>query len=94
MSSRDTLAELVRPRLLVRAARLAALDYRAARDLRSALGTVPSRRQVLPTLLAAEEEAEGERRTGARTYSASHHISLLAALIAEARAQERRPVAA
>lgn len=85
MTMLDTLATLRRPRLLVRAARLGALDYRRTRDLPTALGANPARRQILPQLLAAEEQLEMSRRASDGTWSAERHISVLSALIAETR---------
>jgi len=81
------LAELRRPRLLIRAARLGLGDYNRSRDLkrvvRSMETMVPER--AVAFLLAAEAEMEETRRAGAAHYSLVRHIEVLIALLAEAR---------
>ncbi|PKP71680.1 MAG: hypothetical protein CVT82_01295 [Alphaproteobacteria bacterium HGW-Alphaproteobacteria-4] len=81
------LAELRRPRLLIRAARLGLSDYNRSRDLkrvvRSMETMVPER--AVAFLLAAEAEMEETRRAGAAHYSLVRHIEVLIALLAEAR---------
>ncbi|QHQ34940.1 DUF6477 family protein [Algicella marina] len=80
----QSLNELRRPRLLVRAARLGASLYRRDRDLAAALGGEPSHRQTLSSLLSLEESIESIRRRGNGAYSPEKHIRVLTALIAEA----------
>lgn len=84
---RGLLAEMRRPRLLIRAARLAMQDYRRDRDLKRLLGPEAggSPETTLANLLSAEEEIEATRKQGDATYSIARHIDLLVALMAEAR---------
>lgn len=81
------LAELRRPRLLIRAARLGMGDYNRARDLRRLVHsseTIAPERAV-EILMLAEAELEDTRRTGAAHYSLARHIDVLIALLAESR---------
>ncbi|MBW6505503.1 MAG: hypothetical protein K0B00_01995 [Rhodobacteraceae bacterium] len=81
------LAELRRPRLLIRAARLGLADYNRSRDLRRIVRsteTIAPERAVA-YLIAAEAEMEETRRAGAAQYSLVRHIDVLIALLAEAR---------
>ncbi len=82
------LSALDRPRLLVRAARICARDYRRDRDLRGLLGGNTPQRDTLSALLTLESSLEDARTSGGGTYSAERHISVLAALIAESRGGE------
>jgi hypothetical protein len=84
---RTLLADLRRPRLLIRAARFGVADYRRDRDLRRLINASPrtTPETALPRLFSAEEQMEEIRRTGDATYSVSRHIEVLIALIAEAR---------
>lgn len=84
-----TISALKRPKLLVQAAKLGASNYKRARDLRSALGAEPTKRQTLGALIAAEDMMETVRLSGNGAYSAERHIRVLTALIAEARVLER-----
>jgi hypothetical protein len=78
--------DMLRPRLLLRAARHGLQDYRRERDLRRLLPTdVQSTANALPRLIAAEAEAEATRCRGDAGYSISRHVELLIALLAEAR---------
>lgn len=81
------LGQLRRPELLVGAARQVAEDYRRERHLPSLLGQPAPRRHGAAALDLLEREAEmnEQRRNGAATYSAQHHVRVLAALIGEAR---------
>lgn len=81
------LADLRRPRLMIRAARLGVDDYRRDRDLRRLLGVnlMPAPAEALPALLAAEAEVETVRRDRGRNYSIARHVELLIAMLAEAR---------
>ena len=76
-----------RPSLLIRAARIGLSDYRRDRDLGRVLQeegpATPER--AIDALLTAEAEIEETRKTGDVTYSASRHIEILIALMAEAR---------
>ena len=84
---RTLLADLRRPRLLIRAARFGVVDYRRDRDLRRLINASPraTPETALPQLFSAEEQLEKTRRAGDATYSISQHIELLIAMIAEAR---------
>ena len=81
------LANLRRPRLLIRAARHGIQDYRRERDLRRLINanTPPSPETALARLFVAEERAEETRRAGDAGYSIARHVDLLIALMAEAR---------
>lgn len=84
-----TAAELIppnrRPRLLITAARLGLPDYRRDRDLPRLLrGTVGGAAgDTVPTLERLEAEAEDLRRAGDGRWSATRHVDLLIALLAE-----------
>lgn len=79
------LANLRRPKLLIRAARHGLADYRRERDLRRLIDAQPSPDRALPRLLCEEEQLEATRRAGDAAYSVSRHIELLIALMAEVR---------
>jgi hypothetical protein len=81
------LANLRRPRLLVRAARHGMGDYRRDRDLRRLINaaTPPSPESALKRLFDAEEQTEETRRNGDAGYSIARHIELLIAMMSEAR---------
>ncbi|MGO4907878.1 DUF6477 family protein [Pseudorhodobacter sp. W20_MBD10_FR17] len=81
------LANLRRPRLLIRAARHGIQDYRRERDLRRLIDAVspPSPEAALARLFDAEERAEETRRAGDAGYSIARHVELLIAMMAEAR---------
>lgn len=82
-----TLANLRRPRLLVRAARHGLGDYSRERMLSRLLAGArpPSPGAAFPALLAAERDLERTRRAGDGAYSVARHVELLIALMAEAR---------
>ncbi|WP_010139523.1 DUF6477 family protein [Oceanicola sp. S124] len=81
------LAQLKRPGLLVKAARMAAEDYQRDRHLPGLIGGPAPRRHGAAALdlMGREAELEQLRREGATTYSSLRHVRLLSALIAEAR---------
>lgn len=81
------LRALRRPRLLIRAARLGVTEYRRERDLARLVSSprLPSPAQALDRLLDQEERLEATRRAGDASYSISHHVDVLIALMAEAR---------
>ncbi|MGP3696465.1 DUF6477 family protein [Rhodobacter sp. NSM] len=81
---RSLLAEIRRPRLLMRAARLGLSDYRRERDLRRLVEDQRPERAVT-ALLQEERRLEAQRTSGDTTYSVTHHVEVLIALIAEAR---------
>ena len=80
---RALLADLRRPQLLIRAARLGLADYRRDRDLRRLLDAQPSPIRAVTRLLGEEEVLEATRKSGAVGYSVSRHIEVLIALMAE-----------
>lgn len=84
---RTLLADLRRPRLLIRAARFGVADYKRERDLRrlinASIRATPE--AAIPQLISAELQLEETRRAGDEGYSVSRHIEVLIALIAEAR---------
>jgi hypothetical protein len=83
----STLAELRRPKILIRAARAGLADYRRERDLkrlvRDPKGAAP--RDPMPPLLAEERRLEGARTGGGATYNIQRHVAVLTAILAEAR---------
>ena len=81
------LANLRRPRLLIRAARHGLQDYRRDRDLKRLIdaSTPPSPETAFKRLFHAEEQAEETRRRGDADYSIARHVDLLIAMLAEAR---------
>jgi hypothetical protein len=80
------LANLRRPRLLIRAARYGLQDYRRDRDLLRLIGatTLPNPEIALARLVDAEERSEETRQAGDAAYSLARHIELLIAMLAEA----------
>lgn len=84
---RNFLAELRRPRLLVRAARHGLQNYQRERDLRRLIDTAPrlAPEAALERLFVAEERMEATRRRGDASYSIARHIEMLIALMAETR---------
>lgn len=88
-----TLAEIRRPRILIRAARAGVLDYRRDRDLKRLLRdckeTAPH--QAIRPLLAEEKRLEETRTNNAATYNVQRHVAVLTALIAEARLLPAEP---
>ncbi|MEM9581470.1 MAG: DUF6477 family protein [Pseudomonadota bacterium] len=80
------LAELLRPKLLVRAARHAKAHYNRTRHLPRLLGPMAQLSGVSAALKLAEMEAEIDQQRCAQdaSYSAIRHIDVLTALMAEA----------
>jgi len=85
MAMPDRLATLRRPRLLVLAARKGLPYYKRKRDLKVILGARATGGNLLARLIAEEAELNHLRRSGDSAYSPAAHISVLTALIAEAR---------
>ena len=81
------LARLRRPRLLIRAARIGARDYRRDAHLPRALGEAPpaQRSAALQRLVQIEAELDARRKARDAGYSVVRHVAVLAALLAEAR---------
>lgn len=82
---RSMIANLRRPRLLIRAARFGQSEYRRERDLRRIVAQSATPERVLPELVAEEDLLETRRREGDAAYSVSRHIEVLIALMAEVR---------
>ncbi len=78
---------LHRPRLLIRAARFGMMDYNRKRDLRRLLKSTvpPTPGRAIIRLLNEESLLEDKRKTGDASYSITRHVSLLIALMGEAR---------
>lgn len=87
------LAALRRPKLLIRAARFALVDYERNRDLRRLLHhhTVPGPKAAFEWLLEQENDLEDARLGASAAYSPGRHVEVLTALIAEARLLAPRP---
>jgi hypothetical protein len=81
------LADIRRPKILIRAARAGVTDYQRDRDLKRLLRLNKAARAELSigTLIAEENRLEIKRTSGEATYSIQRHVAILTALIAEAR---------
>lgn len=91
---RTILANMRRPRLLIRAARFGQAEYRRDRDLRRIGAQMATPERVLPALMAEEDLLESRRKSGDAAYSVARHIDVLIALMAEVRLNcQRRPLA-
>lgn len=79
------LSHLRRPRLLVRAARIAAQDYRRTARLPRLLGygVTPRSGDAVVRLMALEAEMNEKRETGDASYSIAGHVEILTALMGE-----------
>ncbi|MFP5479538.1 MAG: DUF6477 family protein [Alphaproteobacteria bacterium] len=86
---RMMLANLRRPRLLMRAARFGLGDYRRERDLRRLVDGTASPEVTVPRLIEVEEKLEATRVAGDASYSVARHIDVLIALLAEAQLLRR-----
>ncbi|QYK43354.1 MAG: hypothetical protein KF887_09800 [Paracoccaceae bacterium] len=84
---RSLLADLRRPRLLIRAARHGLHDYCRDRDLRRLIegGAAQTVEAVLSRLVDAEAQIEATRVAGDAGYSIGRHIEILIAMMAEVR---------
>ncbi len=83
----ETLHSLRRPRLLIRAARAGVEDYRRDRDLRRLVQVagLPCPVRALELLLAEEARLNHARKTGDACYSVARHVSVMIAVLGEAR---------
>lgn len=83
---------LIRPRMLVGAARHALPDWRRDRDLRRVLRrhSLPASGRALAELLVIEHEMETKRRDRDAAWSAAAHVEILAAMMDEARTARAR----
>lgn len=81
------LAEIRRPRLLIRAAHFGLADYRRDRDLPrlTRRAAAPSPETAFGELMDEERRLEETRRADEAAYSLGRHIEVLIALLAEAR---------
>lgn len=89
----DSVDQLRRPRLLVRAARFGLAEYNRDRDLRRIFKDqkTPSPARAVPRLLEAEADLEATRQSGEATYSVARHVMVLVALISEQRLLPKAP---
>jgi len=85
------LVPLIRPRLLVKAARIGAGLYRRWRDLGAALpGAVGlGGAEIKDRLFAVERACEEQRRQRSPVYRPGRHVQVLSALLAEAAAGDQ-----
>ena len=81
------LASLRRPRLLIRAARIGADDYRREAHLARILGyaALPRSGAALMRLVDLEADLALRRRAEDTAYSIARHVEVLAAIMGEAR---------
>ncbi len=82
---RALLADLKRPRILIRAARCGLDDYRRERDLRRLIDGMASPDRAMPRLICEEARIEAIRRSGDAGYPVARHIELLIAMMGEVR---------
>lgn len=89
------LAQLSRPRLLVRAARLGLAEFNRERALRRMMGAeaVPAPGHAFENLFDREAAMDEARRVFGAAYSPARHVELLAALIHEAQIADLRVAA-
>ncbi|MFV0512404.1 MAG: DUF6477 family protein [Jhaorihella sp.] len=80
------LSALRRPRLLIRAARLGAQEYRRDRHLQRLLGygARPGPAQALLRLIEIERGLDDQRREDDAGYSLTRHLDVLIAMMGEA----------
>jgi len=78
---------LRRPRLLIRAARIGAEDYRRDIHLPRLLGrgALPRSLTALEQLMTLEADLDGARIAGDASYSVLSHVEMMIAVIGEAR---------
>ena len=78
---------LHRPRLMIRAARIGAQDYRREVHLSRVLGcdSLPRHAAAILRLMETEAALEDQRQTSDAGYSLLRHLDLLIAMIGEAR---------
>lgn len=81
------LKTLHRPRLLIRAARAGALDYRRDPHLSRILGpgALPRTASALMRLMDMEAALDAQRTAQDAAYSISRHVEVLVAMMGEAR---------
>lgn len=78
---------IFRPRILIKTARIGLQWYRRERDLAKLVHTVttPSPDRAVQKLIEMEDTLETARKAGDASYNVQKHISVLTALLAEAR---------
>ena len=81
------LKQVHRPRLLLRAARLGVREYRRDAHLRPLLkcGALPGSGAAVLSLMEIEHDLDTARRAGDAGYSPMRHVSVLIAMMGEAR---------
>lgn len=86
------LQSLRRPRLLIRAARFAADDYRRETRLARILGLDRPQRSgaIILSLLEIEAAMNEERRAARGGYSVARHVEVLSAIMGEAQRLQSR----
>ncbi|WP_371055473.1 MULTISPECIES: DUF6477 family protein [unclassified Rhodosalinus] len=87
------LADLRRPALLVRTARIGAAEYRREAHLPRVLGygALPRSAEAALRLFTLEGELEAARRDARADYSPARHVEVLIALMGEARMLRAAP---
>ena len=80
-------ADLRRPRLLIRAARIGAQEYQRDPHLHRILGygSLPRPGAALMQLVFLESELDERRRSGDAAYAVTRHVEILVAMMGEAR---------
>lgn len=80
------LNQLRRPRLMIRAARHGAADYRRERHLQRLLGygRLPGSGAALMRLIEMEAALEEQRRENDAAYGVTRHLDIMIAIMAEA----------
>lgn len=81
------LEQIKRPRLLLRSAKLGAIEYTRNQHLRRhfACRKIPSHYESLTRLLEREVKVDAQRKNDSAAYSVIDHIDLLIAVLGEAR---------
>ena len=86
------LSQMRRPKLLMRAARIGADEYRRERHLPRILGItgLPRSGEALLRLIEIEETQNTTRVTHEGNYNMARHVEILIAMVAEARLLQQR----
>ena len=90
-TSNDTFTATLRPRMLVKTAKIGARLYRRQRDLPGAIPGLLAQpeHRIIPRLIEAELKCERERRAASPGYRPARHLQILSALLAETRDQAK-----
>ena len=91
------LQQLQRPKLLMRAARIGAMDYRRTAHLPRLLGygQIPKHSEAIFRLIEIEGDLNALRKAGESAYNLLRHIDVMIAIVGEARdlrASQPKPV--